>query len=527
MVKRLFILGAVLFSSINFLSAQITFQKTFGGTENDVCHSIQQTSDGGYILAGWTYSFGAGAEDIYLIKTNVNGDSLWTKTFGGINHEDAFFIQQTADGGYLTTGYTVSFGAGNNDIYLIKTDANGDLLWTKSFGGLSFDAGYEVLQTIDGGYIITGTIYSSGSNDVCLIKTDANGDSLWTKTFGGTGNDLGNSIQQTTDGGFIISGFTSSFGAGGYDIYLIKTDVNGNLLWTRTFGGALEDKGNSVQQTTDGGYIICGWTLSFGAGAENVYLIKTDINGNLLWSKTFGGTIVEEGYSVQQTTDGGYIIAGNTFSFSATGSETNFYLIKTDANGDSLWTKTFGGADNDEANSVHQTMDGGYIIGGSTYSFGSGFSDFYLVKTDSLGNSGCNESGTPTIVTSPATQMSSPASIVGSANVTVTSPATVVGSGGVVSPICTTVGFNIIDSDNSFVISPNPSAGNFNISFESTIVNGNIEIFNTIGEKVLSVNISSESKKVINLDKISGGIYFVKVFNGEKYSCKKIIIERD
>ena len=307
--------------------------KIFGGTEWDFAYSVQQTSDGGYIVSGSTESLGAGNDDVYLIKTDSSGNTLWAKTFGGTGSESGQSVQQTSDGGYIIAGKTASLGSGNEDIYLIKTDSSGDTLWTKTFGETSLDEGFSVQQTSDGGYIIVGNAgeYLLESY-VYLIKTDDSGDTLWTKTYGGTSLDGGNSVQQTNDGGYIIAGWTRSFGAGDMDVYLIKTDESGDTLWTKTFGGQSSDQGQSVKQTSDGGYIIVGWTGSFGAGDSDVYLIKTDGSGDTLWTKTFGGTDLDWGYSVQQTNDGGYIVAGRTRSFGA--GDMDVYLIKTDANGD-------------------------------------------------------------------------------------------------------------------------------------------------------------------------------------------------
>jgi len=305
--------------------------RTFGGPRADHGYSVQQTADNGYIIAGETHSYGAGESDVWLIKTDANGDTLWTKTIGGPHYDDGYSVQQTTDGGYIIAGGTYKFSPlGNWDVYLIKTDASGNTLWTKSFGGTEGDYGYSVQQTTDGGYIIAGYTesYSVGESDVWLIKTDANGNTLWTKTFGGTEKDYGRSVQQTADGGYIIAGYTESYGAGGYDVWLIKTEANGNTLWTKTFGGTDEDKAYSVQQTADGGYIIAGYTASYGAGRYDVYLIKTGADGDTLWTRTFGGTNWDDGYSVQQTADGGYIIAGDTHSYGA--GWYDVYLIKTE-----------------------------------------------------------------------------------------------------------------------------------------------------------------------------------------------------
>jgi len=376
-------LSVVLFLFSEPLAAQAPdtlWTKTIGGSGLDQGFYVQQTSDSDYIMCGYTASFGTGTFDVYLIKTDTFGDTLWTRTFGGGFVDEARTVRQTSDGGYILSGSTQSFGAGGFDLYLIKTNEDGDTLWTRTFGGSLNDFGPYLQQTSDGGYVVAGETQSSGagSRDVWLLRIDDSGDTLWTKTFGGSSSDVGYSVQQTSDSGYIISGSTQSFGAGNRDVWLIRTNATGDALWTRTFGGAGEDVGYSVQQTTDGGYIITGETQSFGAGSFDVYLIKTDAAGDTLWTKTFGGSSSEIGYAVQQTTEGGYIITGETQSFGA-GSR-DVYLIRTNAAGDSLWTRTFGGGDFDESFSVQQTVDGGYIICGYTRSFGVGSSDVWLIK---------------------------------------------------------------------------------------------------------------------------------------------------
>jgi hypothetical protein len=357
--------------------------QTFGGSEYDSGYSVQQTTDGGYIITGNTTSFGNGGWDVWLIKTDSNGNEEWNQTLGGSNDDWGFSVEQTTDGGYIITGVTESFGNGGWDVWLIKTDSNGDEVWNQTFGGSNDDWGWSIQQTTDGGYIITGSTYSfgNGAADVWLIKTDSNGNEEWNQSFGGSDEDEGIGVQQTTDGGYILTGYTQS------DVWLLKTDSQGNEEWNQTFGeigGSNTDTGNSVQQTTDGGFIIAGWTHSFGNGWGDVWLIKTDSNGNEEWNKTFGGSGSDYGFSVQQTTDGGYIITGYTESFG--NGDYDVYLIKTDSQGNEEWSKTFGGGDYDRGSSVQQTTDGGYIITGSTYSFGNGSSDVWLIKTDSDGN---------------------------------------------------------------------------------------------------------------------------------------------
>ena len=371
----------------------------FGGSDSDYGRSVQQTADGGYIITGKARSFGNGLYDVILTKTDANGVEKWTRYLGGTNDEFGASVQQTADGGYIIAGekegpqnpWGPAFG---RNVLLIKTDTFGIQQWQKqySFADTTDDFGYSVQQTNDGGYIILGQTkdYVSWDEDIYLIKTDGNGDSLWTKTFEGVGWTCGYSVQQTTDGGFVITGEYFS------DVCLIKTDGSGNEQWNKTFGGTGYDIGRSVQQTTDGGYIITGSTPGYtsgGNGYADVWLIKTDGNGDSLWTKTFGGLNQDFGYAVQQTNDGGYIITGWTASFGNGGNDGGYdvWLIKTDGSGIEQWSQTFGGTNDDMGYSVQQTTNGGYIIAGETRSLGNfGGSplgvDVYLIKTDGQGN---------------------------------------------------------------------------------------------------------------------------------------------
>jgi hypothetical protein len=377
------------------VSAQTSWWRTYGGTGFDAGRAVDLAATEGYVIAGSCTSSGV-SSDVFLIRTDTLGDTLWTRTYGGTSVDAAYSVQETADSGYVIAGNTSSFGAGYNDVYLVRANAAGDTLWTRAYGGTSTDESYSVVQTCDGGFVIAGYTWSFGvgtpdSVNVYLVKTDARGDTLWTRFYGGIGSDVGSSVRQTSDSGYIIAGTTCTFGStpDSDDVYLIKTDAQGDTLWTRTYGGKRNDGGRSVIQVADGGYVIAGYTFSFGAGSQDVYLIRTDASGDTLWTRTYGGASYDDGCSVQSTTDGGYIIAGATGSFGA--GIYDVYLIKTDSQGDTLWTRTFGGASSDWSECVRQTPDGGYIVAGYTLSFGAGSCDVYLIKTDANGNVGVAE----------------------------------------------------------------------------------------------------------------------------------------
>jgi len=402
-------------SSIELNNGRNGWNHTFGGVSYDEGFSVQQTSDGGYIITGATLSFGAGNWDVWLIKTDSTGSEQWNRTFGGSHYDRGSSVQQTNDGGYIIGGASYSYGSGDFDVWLIKTDSVGNEEWNYTFGGSSVDWGYSVQQTNDSGYIISGYTdsYGAGDSDVWLIKTDSNGNEVWNSTFGGINYDRGFSVQQTSDGGYIITGYTVSYDADdtGCDIWLIKTDVNGIEEWNQTFGGTgisnKFDMGYSVQQTSDGGYIITGDAEIYFVAKSDIWLIKTDSSGNEVWNCIFGGSASDRGRSVQQTSDGGYIITGWATSYSVT--DPDIWVIKTNSSGKEDWNYTYGFGENsgDWGYSVQQTNDGGYIIAGatmpdgwitkgSTASYIEEGTDVWLIKI-----AGENHPPNPPIITGP------------------------------------------------------------------------------------------------------------------------------
>jgi len=380
---------------------QEEWNRTYGGSSDDVGTYGQQTKDGGYIITGYTSSYGADAPfswlikvqhrgDLWLIKTDAEGQKEWDRTYGGLGKDLGFFVQQTKDEGYIIVGGKKSFWIiGSYDLWIIKTDAKGNVLWDRTFGGSGEDLGFSVQQTNDDGYIIAGYTSFTNGKKAWIIKIDSQGNKQLDMATGRADSEAA-SIGLTKDGGYIITGYTPSSGSGKEDVWLIKTNSKLHWDWLKTFGGPNRDLGLSVQETEDGGYIIAGLTESFGAGKGDDWLIKTDPKGDREWDRTFGGSNFDSGASVQQTRDGGYIVTGyNTTTIDNVGSYSRLFnsdnigrvwLIKTDSEGIELWNETFGGTRNDWGNSVQETRDGGYIITGVTESYGAGKEDVWLIK---------------------------------------------------------------------------------------------------------------------------------------------------
>jgi regulation of enolase protein 1 (concanavalin A-like superfamily) len=332
-MKRTIFIQILFTLFISFTSLYAQWAKTYGGSDNENAWSIQQTSDGGYITAGYTESFGAGGRDIWVLKLDSNGTIEWQKTYGGIYNELANFIQQTSDGGYIVAGISFSFGAGysdTSDIWILKLDSEGDMEWQRTYGGSNSDNGHFIQQTSDGGYIVSGCTYSfgNGSNDGWILKLTSTGDIEWQHSFGGWGYDSASSIQETNDAGYIIAGYTYSSGAG-YDIWILKLDSEGDMKWQRTYGGSNGDFPHFVQQTSDEGYIVSGCTFSFGNGSRDGLIIKLTSTGDIEWQHSYGGSDSDCVHSIQQTSNGGYIAEGFTDSFGA-GSK-DIWILKLDS----------------------------------------------------------------------------------------------------------------------------------------------------------------------------------------------------
>ncbi|MFZ2499868.1 MAG: hypothetical protein ACP5N0_13000 [Methanosarcina sp.] len=363
------------------------WNRTFENIEFDCRHSAHQTQDGGYILSGETIvNHDEDNANAFLMKLNSEGNEEWNRTFGGSAHDCTYSVHEITDGGYILAGYLEASGKideRDSDAWLIKTDSNGTEKWNKTFGGINHDSARSFKETNDRGYIIAGDTnsFGAGASDAWLIKTDSNGTEEWNKTFGGISEDHAFSVNESRNGGYIIAGYTNSSDPDGADAWLIKTDPNGTEEWNRTFGGTSSDYAYSVKELDDGGYIIGGYTESFGAGKADAWIIKTDSNGTEEWNRTFGGPNIDYSYFVQKTENGGFVLAGGTQPTSDY-KDTQTLLIKTDSNGTEEWNMIFGGEDTDFRTFVQENRDGEYILIGGTYSYGM-VSDAWLIKVGS------------------------------------------------------------------------------------------------------------------------------------------------
>lgn len=390
----------LIWSTAKSQAPAVQWQKSLGGSFMEESPDIQQTSDGGYIVAGASASVNGdvtgnhGNRDFWVVKQDPNGNIQWQKSYGGSGIDRANSVRQTSDGGYIIAGGTesnngdVSGNHGGSDFWIIKTDANGNLQWQKTFGGSGYDIAQAVRQTTDGGYIVAGIASSNDGNisgyhgvrDYWVVKTDASGNLQWQKPLGGESTDEASSIEQTPDGGYIVVGTSSSMGGditgnhGNGDFWVVKLNTQGNIQWQKSLGGSNTDKASAVQPTSDNGYIIAGSSISnngnvsMNHGNFDYWIIKLNSTGNLLWEKSYGGSLYDYAFDIKNTSDGGSVVAGYSHSSDREGAVSfganDYWIIKLDPSGYMDWQATFGGLTDDYGKSIQQTSDGGYVISG-------------------------------------------------------------------------------------------------------------------------------------------------------------------
>jgi hypothetical protein len=355
-------------------SSVSVWEKVIGGSSDDIAYSIIQSSDGGYVVAGGTWSFGAGGSDFYVVKLDSSGNVQWTKTIGGggyyvaSSYDVAYSIIQSSDGGYVIIGETTSFGAGGEDIYVVKLDSSGNVVWTKTIGEISQDEAYSIIQSSDGGYVVVGS-YGGVGGTTTIMKLDSAGNVVWAKSFYGV--TAVRSITQGSDGGYVVTGEYFGNLAKGGDIHVLKVDSAGNFEWAKNISGGCS-VAHSIIQSSDGGYVVVGQVWNPETDSFDICVLKLDSSGNVEWTKTIGGSYYDEAYSIIQSSDGGYVVAGY-------GVGLDLYVVKLDQSGNVEWIKTIGG-EYKVAYSIIQSSDGGYVLAGRAWNPGTDSYDIYVVK---------------------------------------------------------------------------------------------------------------------------------------------------
>ena len=364
------------------------WEKCFGGSEDDIGYSLIDTKDNKYVVVGMTESYGAGSSDLFIIKTDEDGRMLWKQTFGGTGADEGRSICSSNDEGYVVAGFTNSSGAGDFDIYIVKIDSYGNEEWSKTFGGAEEDKAFAISDTSDGGYIITGYThsYGEGNRNMFLLKLNCLGDKEWFKTLGGNETDGGYAVCETSDGGYAVSGYIYSDDlpvATYSDACLVKAGSLGNQEWITIFGAYRGDIARSFCITSDDNFIITGSSGGPWDGSYDLMMAKIDSLGNLIFRDAIRKGTVDAGSSIKETKNGDFIITG-VVSPGAVKSE-DLYLILISPEREERWYRNFGNSKYDRGYDVIQTEDGGFLVTGEYTYPETGKTDLYLIKTDSNG----------------------------------------------------------------------------------------------------------------------------------------------
>jgi hypothetical protein len=457
------------------MNCQNLFLTTYPTVYDKDSREVINTPDGGYIIAGSTNNSNQYDADLYVMKADVHGNFLWGKTYGGAKPEYAYSMVATSDGNYFVVGYSQSFGGGDFDIYLIKIDPTGTLLWQKTYGGIGNEHGREIIPTSDGNYAIVGTSNSGQTSDQAfLMKIDLAGTVLWTKYYGGDMHEGGNSVKETPTGDFIVNGQTFSYGQTNGSVYLVKTNSTGDTTWTRYYNtGNITSEGTSIVSNPDGSFVF----IIRDSSATNdidARLIKTDSNGNILWNKLYGGNQKDTPKRLRQTSDGGYVASITSRSFGWINPD--MWILRFNTIGDTLWSKHFGGPNHEHANDIKQTADGGYVVTGHSKSYGTDGQRIMLVRTDEAG-------------------------LVG-------------------------IKINNLDIVN-FNLFPNPSSnGKLSLQMQEGI-SANLKICNPLGQIVFNEPVLFRDKEIkpISLEQNTPGIYLITIYTSEFTVSRKVLIE--
>jgi len=500
-MKRKFNLFAILFfccGPVLLAQPAIQWQKSLGGSGYDEASSIQQTNDGGYIVAGRSSSTDGhvsgnhGGEDVWVVRLASNGAILWQKSYGGTGNDVASVIEKTTDGGYVMAGRSTSTNGdvtgahGGEDFWVVKISQTGTLQWQKALGGTGDDRAHSIKQTFDGGYIVAGRSGSSdgdvsknqGSDDFWVVKLTNTGTLDWEKSFGGTGYDEGTSIRQTADSGYIVAGRSSSLDGdvtsnhGSLEYWLVKLSVAGDIQWDKSLGGLGDDEAYSLQTTFDGGYVVAGWSnsnngdVSGNHGNEDYWVAKITSKGDVEWERSMGGSKYDIASHIIQTLDSGYMVTGWSASedgdVSGHHGSTDYWMVKLTKTGEIWWQKALGGTSYELASAVIQSTDGGYVVAGGSFSNdgevtgNNGSTDFWIVKLTSV------------------------------------------------------LGVDEFTGINRSLFYPNPTSGQITIQTDAEFVGSTYIISNTLGKVVQSGRLVS-TNDILDIGNLSSGIYQIRL----------------
>ncbi len=506
-------------------NSQEPYQKLLWGSNFNSCKGVTPAWDSGFIFSDRT-----------LAKISSSGNVDWAKNYK-VNTW-LVSVARTFDGGYIATGTVYFINNGNHKIISIKVDATGNLIWNKLYGGTDDkdEWGYSICQTRDSNYIIAGTTttYGMGANDIYLIKIDKEGNFIWAKTIGEEHSETVYRIKQDNDGNLLVIGYTFKT-SNNADIYLVKLNESGDTIWTKTYGGSYHESGHDVIQTSDGGYAILGTSGSIApARLVDVALIKTDIDGNLIWGKTYGGYDVDEGSQLWELPDHGFILSGQTESFGSGGDCPpigpcrDYYLIRTDQYGDTVWTKAYGLHGSQEwTQGVLVTEDEGFVIFGQSETLD--YLCSYLVKTDSDGYCPCNSFSTNTIVANAVFEVSSRGRTSHGIIVSSTSTAVLDIDIELDSSLCLPVGIQEQVAE-QVTIYPNPATANLHIDLPGKLTGqqNNIKLYDQLGRELISSTLPPGTYDIdIDLSGIPNGIYVLRIFNSDAdLTSRKIVINK-
>ncbi len=588
----LYISMAIIMFSGEKMQAQSTidWEKSFGGSDYDGAYCINSTIDGGYVVAGYSFSNDSdvsgnhGYDDYWIVKIDASGNLEWQKSLGGNTFDAAYSIVETIDSGFIIAGYSDSYNGditnnhGAQDYWIVKLDAEGNLSWQKSLGGTGVDWARAIAQTADGGFIVAGYSDSNngdvtgnhGSQDYWIVKLDELGNITWQKSLGGTLSDEANAVSQTDDGGYIVGGYSYSIDGdvsgnhGANDYWVVKIDSSGSIQWQKSLGGTAADEANSIAQASDGGFVIAGTSesndgdVTSAHGLQDFWVVKLNSSGDLEWEKTLGGSSYDKAYSISQTTDAGFIVAGETQSADGdvlmNHGSGDVWIVKLDSYGNLESEQTFGGSGEDAAYSIEQTADGGFVTAGTTLSADGdvssnlGYQDYWIVKLacnapeifyvdsdgDGYGNSAltisscipvsgyvndstdCNDSDSSVHPDAPEIQNNG---IDDNCN-------------GVIDEFPTTIAD--LTAGSSLILAPNPAIGFFNLTLyyekqPQTTEAFQVTVTNEVGVEVFrktSINSNGHLLLHISFDQnLLPGIYLVKVISGANRWEKRLVVE--